>query len=766
MPLSDEQMDALAASKVGPLTDEQMDSMHKPDPLAGVKRASIDALPIAGTMVGQAAGTAFGPVGEIAGGAIGNVGGHIVKGAIDDYREGGWKQVLRPPTVAGTIQAVKDEGRDLLSGAAQTMGGKLIGQGLSKAGEYFVAGQKASAEAIQAAAKRLGFSASSGMVSDSPVVQGLESSLSQSPSVMGAITRHNIKPVASGLQNAAEDLVSGAPSAEATAYHAGTDASRGVLANIGQKISNIQSAYEPFNQELPKMVPDELSRFKLADQIAKIGDSHIDPNETQGIVKGITNRIMGSENLGDIEETRKILGNKITQAYSDNDRAMVDTLTKIKDKLSNFRDDQFQTLAQNSFPGPEGQAMGQQMVSQYKNAMAQHSALMKDLEDVGPLFGIKSKNPRDFVEAFSEIPPEQVAKKLFSTNDYGALQKVQAYFPEEFETIKGMKLQDLRQSSLANPLDPHNSEVSPTKFIAKVNKLSPEVQHVLFGDKMQKLNDMRTVIGSLPENIGPSGTPKGEMFTHFADPTQQIADVVRYGAYKAMGSKVVPGAIKSAGQFAGTSPGQTIIGGGLAPAANAAVAPFTPSEMPGIESILPNAAKQEFQENKGYSDGGTVVATNQPPTHIDQQKSQDVQDSMRKAFHFADGGVIPGTPKLPIDSPQNDNTLIKATPGEVVLPLSVTQSSNPPQKAKEFMANEMINSKKGVGGTDKWAMDGFHNLRGHVDDQGKQMLDKYQSKMLLDPKMKTLLITASNYEAGSKPLDDILGHLKAKLGEK
>lgn len=69
------------------------------------------------------------------------------------------------------------------------------------------------------------------------------------------------------------------------------------------------------------------------------------------------------------------------------------------------------------------------------------------------------------------------------------------------------------------------------------------------------------------------------------------------------------------------------------------------------------------------------------------------------------------------------------------------------------------------GGVDKWAMDGFHNLRGHVDDGTRALLDANKGKLMLDPKMKNLLITASNYEPGSKPLDDIIGHLKKSLAK-
>ncbi len=176
---------------------------------------------------------------------------------------------------------------------------------------------------------------------------------------------------------------------------------------------------------------------------------------------------------------------------------------------------------------------------------------------------------------------------------------------------------------------------------------------------------------------------------------------------------------------------------------------------------------QQNNGPKGYSDGGTVTPS-VPLPNIDPQKAQSAQESMRKAFGFAAGGVVPGTPQFPMNTPQNDNTLIKATPGEVVLPLSVTQSSNPPQMAKEFMANQTMNNvQQGPQkGPEKWAADGMQNMKMHVGDSDKEWLVANKGKLMLDPKTQNLLITASSFEPGSKPLDDIMKHLKNRLDKK
>lgn len=799
-PLSDDQMEKLSSpiqnGPAHPLTDDEMENFaHKPSlgekalGYAGTALKAIDSVTGAPTRAGiYAAQTGQNPVSAIVD-QFGNMTDQAPTGA-DIARQAGvdheninpdFKPLSKDMALANAMggggmgygmygaasQTPKDEvvgaGIDIAANPVNFVGpaARAIGKGAEALGSVSNAikiAPKTNAAEIAAAAERLGFKATPGMLLDSHAVGGMESSLSQSPSIPGALVRSNIKPVANGLKAAAEDLVSGA---NTNTFDAGISASKGVISNLGEKVNNIKMSYEPFNQELPKMVPAFEDKAKLADQIAKIGQSHIDPNDVNGLVTGITNRIAGAKSLEDIEETRKILGDKITQAYSNSDRALVDTLSKIKDKLSDFRDDQFQTLAKQAYPGAGGSNIGKQMIGEYRAAMDQHHALMNDLKDVGPLFGIKANNPRDFIEAFSQIPPEQISKKLFQTNNFQAIQKVKEYFPEEFETIKNLQLQELRNSSLANPIDPHNSPVDPNKLISKINKLSPQVQSVLFGDKYQKVHDMQTVLGSFPNKVGPSGTPEGGMFS--APIHEQATGMVRYGAYKAMAAPIVRNQINSLA--------------GVAPNLSRTLSNIPNAAGPGVSLI--NSAVQDGNEPKGYSGGGTVQSNPPPPppppTYIDPDKAKDVQASMRKAFHFANGGTIPGAPQVPVDSPQNDNTVIKATPGEVVLPLSVTKSPNAPQMAKEFMQNELSKNMVPLAqqqpqgpqtGPEKWAHDGFQSLKSHVNDQDRKFLEEHKSVLMLDPKAQNLIIAASSFKPGAKALDNIIKHLKNRIGGK
>ncbi len=57
---------------------------------------------------------------------------------------------------------------------------------------------------------------------------------------------------------------------------------------------------------------------------------------------------------------------------------------------------------------------------------------------------------------------------------------------------------------------------------------------MLFGKKQPNLEDLKTLYGSLPEKIGPSGTPQGMSYLDILkNPTQ---DMGRYLMYKAGGA--------------------------------------------------------------------------------------------------------------------------------------------------------------------------------------------------------------------------------------
>ena len=431
---------------------------------------------------------------------------------------------------------VKVTGRDALGVAgdvASQLGvsgfAKKAIPGIADALNFSKANEKPGVKDIEAASNRLGFDATPGMRSGSQSVQNAESMLGTSPTIAGHMVDNSIMPVRQGLQDAAQDVVSSAGGMSKA--QAGRSMADSVTADLGIQHGAVQMAYEPFNKELPKMVPDEPSLLKVANQISKTGGTSLSLGQNvEGFAGKVADQVLDARNLNDVEETRKQVATAAQNAFQAGDHNAGISLSKIEDHLSDFRDNQFVSLAkQNGNP-----ALGEQMVQEYQQAQGLHSQMMTDLKDIGGVLGIKAKNPRSFIEAASQIKPEQMADKLFKSASIEDLEKAQKYFPEAFEQARQLKISQIKEAASAVDSRTGLEVVDPRRLVREVDKLSPESQQILFGNKAQKIEDMRTVLNSLPKDVNPSGTARTEAMK--ATDLQNIPDIINYLKYKAASS--------------------------------------------------------------------------------------------------------------------------------------------------------------------------------------------------------------------------------------
>lgn len=538
--------DAYLQQKTGSAPVAQGFDQNHPT-IARYRDSMINAMPAAGAMIGGIAGAPEGGVGAIPGAALGGMAGKAAQNVAKGVRDQGLSYFTGKPTVSGTMQSTKDLGTAGIEGAGQEMGGQLIGKGLSA----LKTGASTSKDAIMAAAERLGITPTGGMVSDSMGARGLESSLSQSPSLAGMAVRSEVDPVKKGLQNAAEDVL-GSGSDE-SAYEAGGNATKNLIGSLGEKYNNVQQAYEPFNSELPKMVPSLESKALLADQVAGAGKGNLSlSSDVEGFGNKVANKVIDSNSLGDIEELRKQVSQSLNTAYRNGDYNAIDGISKIEDHLNNFRDSQFEKLASESGPttGGEGTKMGQTMVGQYKEAQGTYKDLMGQIKDVAPSLGIRAQNPKGFIDALNNIPEEKLATTLANPKYVKSAQVIQENFPDTFEQIKNYQIGQIADKSVVN------GEIDPAKLVRETKKLSPEFKKMIFGDKASKLSDMETIINSFPSKMGPSGTPQGELFNQSWNPGLQATEGMRYGQYKTLTNPTVqglltPNNIQTAGKTGG-----------------------------------------------------------------------------------------------------------------------------------------------------------------------------------------------------------------------
>lgn len=88
-----------------------------------------------------------------------------------------------------------------------------------------------------------------------------------------------------------------------------------------------------------------------------------------------------------------------------------------------------------------------------------------------------------------------------------------------------------------------------------------------------------------------------------------------------------------------------------------------------------------FSKLAAYFKGGEVKDKEEQ-----EEQPEQVIGAGHKPMKAAFGAKVPGAPKVPGDSPRNDTVIAKVSPGEVILPRSVSTAPNAPDKAKRFMA--------------------------------------------------------------------------------
>jgi hypothetical protein len=117
---------------------------------------------------------------------------------------------------------------------------------------------------------------------------------------------------------------------------------------------------------------------------------------------------------------------------------------------------------------------------------------------------------------------------------------------------------------------------------------------------------------------------------------------------------------------------------------------YTPNANTG--SNLTGTASNFFSKMSGHAKGGEVKKKENAVKDIgDDNKAGSIYEL---GSSYKKGGKIAGKAKVKGDSPENDTKIIKVSPGEDVLPRSVTKAKNAPEKAKKFVEKLEKKEKK------------------------------------------------------------------------
>jgi len=108
---------------------------------------------------------------------------------------------------------------------------------------------------------------------------------------------------------------------------------------------------------------------------------------------------------------------------------------------------------------------------------------------------------------------------------------------------------------------------------------------------------------------------------------------------------------------------------------------------------------------------------------------------------------------------------------ETFLPKGDSTNPAPDQKTPVTPDNSPMQLNKDrdtpTKGPKKWANDGLQNLIDHANDpKEKQTLQSQKGAMIDDPKLRDLLVQASDLKPGSKAMDNLMSKVKSRLDDK
>lgn len=189
----------------------------------------------------------------------------------------------------------------------------------------------------------------------------------------------------------------------------------------------------------------------------------------------------------------------------------------------------------------------------------------------------------------------------------------------------------------------------------------------------------------------------------------------------------------------GTAQQQAAVGGGAMSGAGAALAMAGGGEVsPAI--VAPMAAPQAMSTNgpqsmlgKSLAGMGSSMSSQDPltqgmtdlgkgiGTYVSNHRSQPSMPTTQgpmmaggagdmpsgDVMAASKGGPVPGTPKVNRDSYANDTVPAKLSPGEIVLPLHITQSPNAPEMAAQFVRDTLAKKMAGGGMAGNYAGGGM-----------------------------------------------------------
>jgi hypothetical protein len=391
---------------------------------------------------------------------------------------------------------------------------------------------KKNAFEIKQAAEAIGGApVTEGMIMDSAQVGRFESTLTKSPTIIGAKRQEMYQE---GFQKAAETTE--------RVFHTDVDVSKAELGkmlqdSISEKIENtskpIQALYEvyekeaeqvPLDPELKKQVIKNILFYDRAnfDEGRKLAQKYV--HEIEGTVNHAGIEIGGLHTVKDLKQFKTYIYEKLPVTAS---RLQKNIADKVYHEITNIEQQSILNFKpKKRFLTPEERAqvrdlkkLKQKADSDYKKLIQLSDPVLKSIRRNSSFQGTEN-----FIERINEVTPESFANALFKKNDSGFLSFLKENYPKETKLLAEAEKQKWHKE--AQSASEKNSMAGILKIVSNVENLPKEFRDVLLSpEEMTTLKQVETYLRSFPKDVNPSNTNQGRMYSEFLTPAGMVRNV-------------------------------------------------------------------------------------------------------------------------------------------------------------------------------------------------------------------------------------------------
>jgi hypothetical protein len=376
--------------------------------------------------------------------------------------------------------------------------------------------------AIQEASDFLEITPTRGMLSEDKTFQNLESTLVKSDMMAGQDVKQATINVREGLEKATEDVLSKGKGVGAV--DEGEAIKQSIFEHYNSRLSTYKSFQDTFESEFGNVAINE-RMVKLAEtRFLKQADNAFDDTNIQKAVAGIRK----IDSVSKAKQAKKYFWNEAQKAKRTGDNLAQSVFMDAYDTSQRM----IENAAISSVNGVRNK---KRLVEGIRAANKTYASLASDMKDVAKLLGKKINRPSemvDFVE--NSLDAKQLTEKISKIKNNDLLDTLEKKLPDVYESAMRFKAAKILKSSQDD-----YGNVIPKKFLSQIKKMDEDEIKRLFGDKVKKIDAIKTVSDALPTDINPSGTAQAtETLGLFSLGNQGKALALR-GLYSDGGQKLV-----------------------------------------------------------------------------------------------------------------------------------------------------------------------------------------------------------------------------------